>query len=146
MKTLRIFVHGFALLLANLIGVYVGFMVYYYLRPANQIAIQAPVATIVSIALYLCWTLLLGVGALNRMRLRGLSEFGYSFVCALVWNPIIFVPLHYFTQGYVTAVGNVIALLMFQIPVNVLAILLAMRAMRLSGEGDFAAASASQNR
>jgi len=46
-----------------------------------------------------------------------------AFVCAAV----VFVPMHYVSEGYVTAAGNVAALWAFQLVANSIALLVARR-------------------
>jgi hypothetical protein len=119
MKVLRILLHGFVLFITNFIGIFLGLIVYHLARPANQIAIQLPIAAIVSITLFLAWSLL--IRRIHIMRSLALCDivgiFG-TFVASLIFAPLIFVPLHYFTQGYLTGVGNLVAILLFQLPVN----------------------------
>ena len=90
------------LLIADLTGVIVGFIIYHFAKPANQLVIQIPVAVILSIVLFTIWVLLIRVLPFKNLRLRTQLEFVGVFVTALLWNPLVFVPLHYFTQGYLT--------------------------------------------
>ena len=43
-------------------------------------------------------------------------------ITSLAWTSIIFVPFHYFTQGYLTGAANMVAMLLFQLPVNLFVI------------------------
>ncbi len=133
MKIFRVLLHGFVLFFTNFTGVFVGFVVYNFLKPINQIVIQLPVAALLSILLFLIWNWLLYIFSFKKMHLQNSSEFILAFICSLIWNPIIFVPLHYCTQGYVTDVGNVVALWIFQVPVNILAIMIAMKTTQKFG-------------
>jgi len=49
-------------------------------------------------------------------------ELGACFVVSLLWAPLVFVPLHYFTQGYLTSIGNLLTLAVYQFPVNAIAL------------------------
>jgi hypothetical protein len=60
---------------------------------------------------------------LKDIMLRTKGEFAWAYSSSLLWNPVIFVPFHFLTQGYLTSVGNLVALLLFQLPVNLLAII-----------------------
>lgn len=119
MKLFRILLHGLVLFVTNFIGIFAGLFVYNFVRPANQIAVQLPIAAIISIMLFLAWVLL--IRRIHIMRSLVLCDvlgiFG-AFIASLVWAPMIFVPLHYFTQGYLTEAGNLAAILLFQLPVN----------------------------
>lgn len=122
MKTLRVLLSGFILLLANLVGILVGFMAYQVLRPIKQLIIQLPIAVVLSVLLYLAWVLLIRNLRYDRLCVRSTGENVMVFVASLVWGPVIYVPLHYFTQGYLTNAENLLALLIFQVPVNASAI------------------------
>ena len=126
MKTLRICLYGFVLTIANMGSIITGFMVYHLLKPANQLAVQLPVAAILSIIAFVAWSWLIQHLAFKRLALQEPSEFLWIYIVSLLWFPIIFVPLHYVTQGYLTAVGNIVAVLFFQLPVNGMAIVIAI--------------------
>ena len=128
MKTVRILLHGLVLLGANLVGIIVGFLMYHALGASSQIETQLPIAALFSVLLYLAWVLLLRKLPFTQLTLQNTREHVLVGPCSLFWNPIVFVPLHYFTQGYLTAVGNLIALALFQVPVNAIAILAAWKA------------------
>jgi len=64
----------------------------------------------------------LGVLRLRRLQPVGSTELGVCLALSILWAPLVFVPLHYFTQGYVTSVGNLVALVLYQLPVNLLAL------------------------
>ena len=118
MRPTRIILHGLLLLIANLTGVFAGFMAYHALSTRNQLETQLPIAIVISILLYLAWAVLFWNLPLSIFRLRGIREYVLAGVCSLVWNPVVFVPLHYITQGYFTGMGNIVALAIFQAPVN----------------------------
>ena len=118
---------SFVLALLNICAIIVGFAVFVISRIPNQLSIQIPAAIIISVISYIIWC-----QGLRIMHLDFLSPWGKKgliiiYVLALVWSPIIFVPLHYFTQGYLTSFGNVLAIWLFQIPTNFLTLLLVNR-------------------
>lgn len=130
MRVTQLSLLGLILAVTNLTGILVGFGAYHLLKPANQIAIQVPVAATVCIIGFVSW-----IAFAQRLALKGFSkprggELAWVYLAALLWNPILFVPLHYLTQGYLTSMGNILGLWLFQIPVNLLAIL---AAHKLSG-------------
>ncbi len=127
MKTLRIAVYGLVLLFANLAGVFIGFLAYHALDAKDQIGIQVPVAALISILLYVAWVLILRSLPFKNLMLQETREHVLVGPCSLFWNPVVFIPLHYFTQGYVSSGGNIVALAAFQIPVNAIAILVAWK-------------------
>ncbi|HIJ64603.1 MAG TPA: hypothetical protein HPP77_01525 [Candidatus Hydrogenedentes bacterium] len=140
MKLFRILLHGVVLLLANFTGIFAGFMAYNLMKPANQISVQVPVAAALSVLLFVTWSIFVQAFPSKKLVLQGPSEFAWVFLAALVWNPVIFVPVHYVTQGYLTAPGNIVASMAFQLPVNAITLALTCaitrKWVRLAGEGD----------
>ncbi|MBI4504296.1 MAG: hypothetical protein HY691_02080 [Chloroflexi bacterium] len=125
MATLRAPLHGLILSLANVVSIIVAFGIYTLVRPANQIALQAPVAAALSVLGFALWVLLAGRLAGGGKGLAARNDFVWAFVSALLWAPAVFVPLHYVTQGYMTSIGNIVALWAFQVPTNLAAMLVA---------------------
>jgi len=122
MKFLRNSLHSFIMVIANLVAIYCGFIVYYLLKPANQIAVQLPVAVILSIVGFALWNLFLRIKLLKRFAIREKKELIFIYFAGFVWVPVIFVPLHYITQGYLTSYGNIVAIWLFQLPLNFISI------------------------
>ena len=130
MKLLRILLHSLALTAANFGSIILGFAIYYSLRQVNQIAVQAPIAAILSIIAFVVWSLFVHRLPFKRLYLRGTKELIWVYFVSLLWNPIIFIPLHYVTKGYLTSRSNILALWLFQLPVNLAAVLLANKLSR----------------
>lgn len=131
MKPLRILVHGLVLLISDYAGIFLGFLAFHYSGSRDQITVQLPVAVVVSIAFYLIWSVLPRVASfLKSLALSSTSEFAWTYVASLAAGPIVFVPLHYFTQGYLTDIENLVSLFLFQVPVNAAAIGLAWKMTR----------------
>ncbi len=125
MKLIRISLHSLILVLANFGAIYCGFIVFHLLKPANQMAAQLPVAVILSIAGFIFWNLLMRIHLLKSVVIKEKQELIYIYFVALVWAPVIIVPLHYITQGYLTSFGNIIAIWIFQLQVNLVSIVAA---------------------
>ena len=122
MKLFRISLNSFILVIANIGAIYCGFIVYHLLKPANQIAVQLPIAVILSIAGYILWNLLLRINFFKKFTIKEKHEFIYIYFAALLWVPLVFVPLHYVSQDYLTSFGNIFAIWIFQLPVNLISI------------------------
>lgn len=90
---------------------------------ANQVGLQLPIAVALSIGSFLLWVLLLRIVGWRKWCVLGAGEYGASLLGSVLWGVLVFVPLHYFTQGYVTSPGNLVALALYQLPVNALALL-----------------------
>jgi hypothetical protein len=125
MRALRFYLNGFVLSFVNIASISIGFGVYRSLGSVNQIAVQAPVAALLSVLCFVVWSLYTQRSPLKNIMLRTKGEFAWAYFSSLLWNPVIFVPFHFLTQGYLTSVGNLIALWLFQLPVNLLAIIAA---------------------
>jgi hypothetical protein len=117
----RTILHGAVLALGNLFGIWLGFVAHALASGASQLRVQVPVAIVISLIFFVLWVRLVEAFAPERIRFRGARDAIWTYVLALAWGPAIFVPLHYVTQGYLTAFGNVLALWTFQSTVNILA-------------------------
>ncbi len=122
MKLFRISLYSFSMVIANFVAIYCGFIVYYLLKPANQIAIQLPIAIILSVTFFLLWILLMQIHIFKRFVIKEKHNLISVYLFALILNPVIFVPLHYITQGYLTSFGNIKAIWMFQLLANLISI------------------------
>lgn len=125
MALFRIIIHGFALSAANIISIIFAFGVYKILKTPHQLLIQVPVAVILSIEIFLLWLIVARLPLFKFISIKFLKEFSWIFLASLAWGPIIFIPLHHASQGYLTGSGNVIALFQFQLLVNVLVVIVA---------------------
>lgn len=130
MALFRIIIHGFALSAANIISIIIAFGVYKILKTTHQMLVQVPVAVILSIGIFLLWLIVARLPLFKFISIKSLRELSWIFLASLAWSPIIFIPLHHISQGYLTGPGNIIALFQFQLPVNVLVILVAKRIIR----------------
>ena len=118
MKLIRIAIHALILCGADLIAIIVGFFAYLSLSFGNQIVIQAPIAAVLTLIFFLMWTYFLRFIPIKILRLSSAREFSWVFIASLAWGPITFIPIHIATQGYLTGIGNIFGLFMFQLPVN----------------------------
>ena len=120
MRYLNIILQSFILTVTNIAAILCAFGIYTIVLQfiaVNQRALQTPLAIILNIALFLVWTWLV-VRYLSRYSLHKTSEYYLVYFAAGIWNPIIFIPVHYITQGYMTSLGNIIVLWMYQVLVN----------------------------
>jgi hypothetical protein len=124
MRLLRIGLHGLVLVLADFAGILGGFVAFKALHFASfeQILIQLPVAAALSVLLFGLWSLLLRAFGGKQLLLPDLKELLWVFVASILLAAAVFVPLHYLTQGYLTAVANLVLLALYQVPVNLIAL------------------------
>ena len=122
MKYLRIIFQGFGLALSNIAAILLAFGLYQIVSlfaPVNQRVVQTPLAILINVAIFTLWTWLVW-RIYDKFSLQNKSEHYLAYFAAGVWNPILFIPLHYFTQGYLTSFANIIILWIYQVLVNVL--------------------------
>jgi hypothetical protein len=132
MKILRVFLHSCLLALINIAAILVAFGIYKVvdnITPVNQRSLQTPLAMVLSVAIFIFWIFLVN-RYFNRFSLSGNGEAVAVFFLALLWNPVLFTILHYLTQGYLTSFTNILLLWVFQIPVNLVTLLIATRIPR----------------
>lgn len=137
----RLVLQAVVLALFNLIGVWSGFMVYAIVRGSDQIAVQLPIAFVVSIVTFLVWIAVSTERFPRRFRVHSAGEWRWIFALAMFWSAAIFVPVHYLTQGYLTSFSDVRALWQFQAAANLVAVgiaatLVARRDRRADGSAE----------
>lgn len=89
----------------------------FHLIGGDQIAIQVPIAAIVTVSLFMFYWYLLSIIPSKPPFYKPVSLI-WIFIVALFWHPVIFIPLHYVTQGYVTSIRNILAMMLFQMLIN----------------------------
>ena len=126
MKIIRISLHSLVLTITDISAILFGFWMYKLARiqwPVDQIAVQFPAALVFCVLAFAVWSWLVR-RLVNQLALRGRGEYLWTYIAALLWSPAIFVPLHYVTQGYLTDIGNIIGLWVFQSLANIAALAL----------------------
>ena len=122
MRLFRILMNGAILLISNLGGILFSHILCQAMGVGYQLGIRLPLAAVLSTALYLAWIFLLRSLRLKRLVTQTQREAVFAGLCSLLWNPLIFIPLHFATQNYLSSAANIFALMAFQVPVNALAI------------------------
>ena len=125
MRTLRVALHGLALGLATILSIMAGYAVYRASGLSEQVVIQVLAAGIVCTFSFALWGKVVHVASSGRLTLKSLPELGVSYLLGFVWSAVVFVPFHYMTQGYVTTWDNILAMWLFQVPFNLLALMVA---------------------
>ena len=130
MTLFRVCLHSFVLTMTDLGTIILAFGFYSILRSIvtiNQRVVQGSIAAILCIIIFALGSLAVSRLPIKTLTLQGSSEMIWTYLAAFLWVPVIFMPLHYFTQGYITSFENIIAIWLFQIPVNMLALLISRR-------------------
>jgi hypothetical protein len=131
----RAIIHGFVLAVVTIGAVGIGFAVYKMIGLSEQIAVQVLVAGVVCVAAFAVWAWIAHRVTGGELSLANLKELGVAYAAAFVWMPILYVPLHFTTQGHLTSFGNILSTWLFQLPFNLLALLTANGRL-LVGEED----------
>ncbi len=124
MKILVIILHSIILALVNLISIVFGFGIYHFFRQHDQLAFQAPIAAAFSLIVFITWIVVIKSKMISRLFPEDWLQFLIIFILSFVWAPVIFVPIHFLTQGYLTSFGNIFWTWVFQIPTNIAVLLL----------------------
>lgn len=130
MKALRIIGHGLVLAVVNVGAVLFGFACYKASGLPYQLPIQISVAALSSVVGFLLWSLAVGGVFVEEYSPGTVPEFLGVFLLSLLWFPALFVPGHYFTQGYLTSFANIYYMWLFQTPLNAGTLFLVYRVRR----------------
>jgi hypothetical protein len=120
---MSIVVNSFILTIINLASILTGFAIYYLTKSPNQIAVQAVSACVISIVFYMAWHFL-SYRFVPKLLVKSKTNLFLVFILSLLWTPLVFVPLHYLSQGYITSWSNINGIWMFQAPTNALILFL----------------------
>lgn len=112
-------INGFILALLNIVSILVGYWFFYITKGENQIAVQVISACIFNILSFMGWKFICRK-YVKKLRLVSKRALILTFLVSIVFGPLIFIPLHYATEGYVTSHQNILGIWMFQIPTNIL--------------------------
>lgn len=128
---MTILFHAVVLAGINLGSILLAFVIYKLLQqPGSQVLIQSGLAAIFSIAVYAAFTWLLEQAGMAAWLLKDKRAHLMAYLLAFFAFAIIFVPLHYVTQGYWTGVENILVSWAFMAPVNAAALWAAWRLNR----------------
>lgn len=123
MTTVRLGIHSLVLVIVDITGIVGGAVAAYQITGVpNQVQWQLPIAVILSIGFFVAWILFFRVFDFKQTQLVEPKERWACWGLSILLGPLVFVPLHYFTQGYLTDTGNLVALALYQLPVNALAL------------------------
>lgn len=110
--------YGLLLSLINLISIILGFVFYYLFKTPNQIEIQLPIAVLLS-CLFFTMSVFLLIKSKKEISMSAFSVIRI-YLFSMLWTPVVFVPLHYVTQGYLTSMENILYTWFFQAATNIL--------------------------
>lgn len=112
-------INGLILTIINIGSILIGYYVYYVSNIKNQIAIQVTVACLASVVLFIIWKFIC-FELIRKFDINKKSHYIYTFLTSLIWTPVIFIPLHFIAEGYITSIQNILGIWLFQVPTNIL--------------------------
>lgn len=115
-------VHGFMLALANFSSIIFGFVIYYMIKGPNQIIVQAPIAIVLSCIIFSTYLYIYSKTKIGRSKYISATSCCMIYIYSLAWSPMIFIPIHFITQGYLTSFENIVYQWLFQIITNIIVI------------------------
>ncbi len=122
----------------NLASFLVGFFIFRMSGSGDQRLIQGTAAFLIAVTLVVTW--LVVFRKFNRLNV----EFDYIrvFLLAFPCATVVFVPIHLVMTGYLTGIGNIVAIGFYQFPMNAVALAIAaaiIRRMENAPRGAFSA-------
>ncbi|HOD01623.1 MAG TPA: hypothetical protein PKH50_02810 [bacterium] len=112
-------INGLVLSLINIISIILGFIIYQISKSRTQISIQIISACFFSVVLFLLWQFI-SQKLFRKITIEKKSDYWKTYSASILFSPVIFIPLHYLTEGYLTSWQNIAGIFMFQIPTNIL--------------------------
>ena len=102
----------------NLAAFLIGFLIFSISASGEQRLVQGTAALVVGIALVVGWLVLFR--KFNHLKVE--FDFIKVFLLAFPFTAIVFVPIHFLFTGYLTGIGNILAVGAYQFPMNALAL------------------------
>jgi len=122
----RVVVHAIVLGVVNLGGLLAGAAAFFILRGHGQIAMQIPVALIMTVLCFGLWTLLTRGTDSGSLRLDAVRDAFYLYLLAIPFAVVLLVLMGFMTQGHAPSWADLIALVLFQIIANFLTLLVSV--------------------
>jgi len=120
------FLIGFILAFINIISILGGFLVYHLTQAETQKPIQIISACTFSIVFFLLRGFLFRK-IFKKKDLKTKKDYFITYISSLLLSPLIFITLHYISEGYLTSAQNIYAMLMFQVPTNLLVLIISQK-------------------
>jgi hypothetical protein len=132
MECMKNIVHGFMLSLANLSSIILGFIIYFIIKAPNQIMIQGPIAIVLSCMIFSTYVYIYSKTKIGKNNYMSTKSCFMIYIYSLVCTPIIFIPAHFITQGYLTSLENIIYMWLFQAITNIIVIYISSLVLKSS--------------
>jgi hypothetical protein len=115
----------------NLAAFVIGFWIFRLSGSGEQRLVQGTAALVIAIGLVGGWLVLFR--KFNRLKVE--YDFIKVFLLAFPCTAIVFVPVHYLFTGYLTGIGNILAITAYQFPMNALALAISAAIIQRKGKG-----------
>ena len=124
MKNLKLIINSFVLTFFNIFSIIISFGVYKMIfQSYDQKTIQLFLSFTLTTLGILFWGFF-SAKFLKRQFIGRKYHLAWVYLLSFIWTPIIFVPIHYITQGYLTTGDNLLSIWLFQFPTNFLTLYL----------------------
>ena len=121
---LRILLHGFFLVSANLFSIMVAFVIIQFFSSGPDKILQSSIALVINLGVYLVVFKLMNGIQREIMKIDDFSMFAIILLISLALLPSVFYPLHFLMQGNWSSVDNLLATWPYQLIVNGLCLVL----------------------
>ncbi|MCK9997251.1 MAG: hypothetical protein KAH56_13330 [Candidatus Krumholzibacteria bacterium] len=140
MHSVKLILNATVVSVLNLASFVIGFFIFRMSGSGEQRLIQGASAFLIAVTLVVVW--LVVFRKFNRLKV----EYDYIriFLLAFPCTAVIFVPIHFVVTGYLTGIGNIVAIVFYLFPMNALALAIAaaiIRRMEKVPRGAFSAES-----
>ena len=126
MQNVKLVSNAFVIGALNLASFLIGFLIFRISATDEQRLVQGTAALLVSVGLVVLW--LVAFRKINRLEVE--YDFIKVFLLVFLCTPVIFVPVHVLATGYLTGIGNLVAVAAYQFPMNMLALVIGAALIR----------------
>ena len=126
MHTAKLILNATVVGVLNLASFVIGFFIFRISGSGEQRLIQGTAAFVIAVTLVVVW--LVVFRKFNRLNVT--YDYIRVFLLAFPCTAAIFVPVHYVVTGYLTGIGNIIAIGFYLFPMNALALAIAAALIR----------------
>ncbi len=126
MHTVKLILNATMVAVLNLASFVIGFFIFRISGSGEQRLIQGTAGFLIAVTLVVIW--LVVFRKFNRLNV----EYDYIrvFLLAFPCAALVFVPIHFVITGYLTGIGNIVAIGFYLFPMNALALAIAAALIR----------------
>jgi hypothetical protein len=111
---------GFFLAIISIMAIHFGENLLFYLGPFNTVSIQSPLALIIAMLIFFFYMYVLHRIEFFDLKIYSLDDSLLIFAVSVAWSPILYLLLHYYTNGVWVNWKAIFSILFWQIPTNLL--------------------------